>query len=62
LAGRFIRQFSQPGDWVLDPCCGAGTTLAMAMDLGRRAVGMDVDVTAVETAAKWLRETQGAWL
>ncbi len=65
LAGRFIETFSNPGDWVLDPCCGAGTTLVEAIRLGRPCVGMDIDGTAVSTATDWaqaaLAARSGAW-
>lgn len=38
----FIMLFSDPGDWVLDPFVGSGTTLEAARDLGRNAVGIDI--------------------
>lgn len=56
LARRMILSFSRPADWVLDPCCGAGTTLVEAVENGRRAVGFDVDEEATATAADWLQE------
>lgn len=57
LARRFILQHSNPGDWVLDPCSGAGTTVVTAMINGRKAVGMDISQQAVETAVRWLEKT-----
>ena len=42
LPAWFVRLFTQPGDVVLDPFAGSGSTLAAARDLGRRAVGVDV--------------------
>lgn len=36
---------------VLDPYCGSGTTLAEAVKLGRRAVGVDIYEDALELAA-----------
>jgi site-specific DNA-methyltransferase (cytosine-N4-specific) len=56
LAERFILQHSRRGDAVVDVFCGAGTTLAEAVRLGRTAVGVDDDAVAVETAVGWLRE------
>ena len=41
-----IRQLSAPGDLVLDPMLGSGTTLVEAIRLGRRAVGCDIDPLA----------------
>lgn len=53
--GRFISQIpatligrlSNPGDVVLDPYCGSGTTLIEAQRLGRRAIGIDLNPTSV---------------
>lgn len=38
----FIKLFSKPGDVVLDPFSGSGTTLAVAQKLGRRYVGVEI--------------------
>ena len=46
-----IRQLSDPGDLVLDPMLGSGTTLIEALRLGRRAVGCDIDPLARMIAA-----------
>ena len=37
-----IEAFSDPGDWVIDPFAGGGTTLVEAMALGRNALGIDI--------------------
>jgi DNA modification methylase len=39
----FIRLLTKPGDIVLDPMCGSGTTLIDAMLNGRNAFGIDID-------------------
>ena len=38
----FINLFTQPGDWVLDPFMGSGTTVAVARQSGRFAAGVDI--------------------
>ena len=47
LLERIIVASSNPGDIVLDPFCGCGTTIAVAERLGRQWVGMDISPTAV---------------
>ncbi len=42
LLERIINASSNPGDWVLDPFCGCGTTIAAAQKLGRRWIGIDI--------------------
>ncbi|MCL4309061.1 MAG: restriction endonuclease [Candidatus Thermoplasmatota archaeon] len=46
LLERIIRASSNPGDVVLDPMCGCGTTIVAAQKLGRSWVGIDVSPTA----------------
>ena len=47
----FIDALTSPGDTVLDPMCGSGTTLVEAVDSGRRAIGCDIDPLARLIAA-----------
>lgn len=42
LLGRIIRACSNPGDLVLDPFAGSGTTLAVAQKLERRWLGFEI--------------------
>jgi site-specific DNA-methyltransferase (adenine-specific) len=44
LLGRIIRACSNPGDLVLDPFGGSGTTLAVAKKLGRSFLGLELSV------------------
>ena len=41
-----IDAFSQPGDWVMDPFAGGGTTLVEALAAGRNALGIDISALA----------------
>ena len=48
LLERIIKLTSQPGDVVLDPFCGSGTTCVAAKMLGRNYIGIDKSSEAVE--------------
>ena len=54
LLERIITLASEPGDLVLDPCCGSGTTLVAANLLGRRSLGIDVSKAALGVARERL--------
>ena len=47
LLERIIRASSNPGDLVLDPFCGCGTTIEAAERLSRRWAGIDISLHAV---------------
>ena len=47
FASAAIRLFTEPGDLVMDPFMGGGTTLVEAAASGRRAVGTDISGLAV---------------
>ena len=51
LPNFLIERLSRPGDVVLDPMAGSGTTLVEAGRLGRRAIGCDIDPLARMIAA-----------
>lgn len=50
LLSRIIECSTLPGDFVLDPCCGSGSTLVAARALRRRGLGIEVDKTFYNTA------------
>lgn len=50
IARTLIQHYSVPGDWVLDPFMGAGTTVIEALAAGRRAIGVDINAIAYELA------------
>jgi len=43
LPARFIKLHTQPGDIVLDPFCGRGSTLIAAKNNGRQFIGIELD-------------------
>lgn len=47
LPGLFIEELTRPGDLVLDPMMGSGTTLVEAARRERRAAGCDIDPLAL---------------
>lgn len=54
LLERIIKLTSNPGDLVFDCFMGSGTTQAVAMRLGRRFIGADINLGAVQTTTKRL--------
>lgn len=54
LLARIIECSSNPGDIVFDCFMGSGTTQAVAMKLGRRFIGADINLGAIQTTTKRL--------
>lgn len=54
LLERIILTASNPGDIVFDCFMGSGTTQAVAMKLGRRFIGADINLGAIQTTTKRL--------
>jgi DNA modification methylase len=59
LLARIIRVSSNPGDWVLDPFCGSGTTATVAHKLGRVYTTIDLSDQYVEAAKIRVAESEG---
>ena len=54
LLQRIILSATDPGDLVFDCFMGSGTTQAVAMKLGRRFIGADINLGAIQTTTKRL--------
>ncbi|MDE8535591.1 site-specific DNA-methyltransferase, partial [Staphylococcus aureus] len=50
LARDHILTWSNPGDLVLDPMCGSGTTCVQAIENGRQFLGFELSQTYVDEA------------
>jgi site-specific DNA-methyltransferase (adenine-specific) len=57
LLERIINASSNPGDLVLDPFCGCGTTIDAAEKLGRKWIGIDITQLATTLIKSRLRDT-----
>jgi hypothetical protein len=56
LMHRLVALCSSPGDLVIDPFMGSGTTLRACEDLGRRAIGIELVEAHCATAVERLRQ------
>jgi site-specific DNA-methyltransferase (adenine-specific) len=56
LVARGLEASSRPGDLVVDPFLGSGTTAVVARRLGRRFLGFEIEPDYVRLALKRLRE------
>ena len=56
LLERIIQISTDPGDLVLDPFCGSGTSLVAAKLAGRRAIGIDISTEACELSRSRINE------
>ncbi|MEK7075674.1 MAG: DNA methyltransferase, partial [Patescibacteria group bacterium] len=56
LLERIIKASSKEGDWILDPFCGCGTTVAVAERLDRNWIGIDITTLAINLIKNRLRK------
>ncbi|MBH0053179.1 restriction endonuclease [Salinibacterium sp. SWN139] len=59
LLERILEASSRPGDVVLDPFCGCGTTVDAAQKLGRQWIGIDITYIAIDLILKRLEHSHG---
>ena len=59
LAERPIVSSTRPGDTILDPFMGSGTTGVAAIQLGRKFIGIEIDPTYFEIACRRIRDVEG---
>ena len=55
LVAAFMQEFTSPGDVVLDPFAGFGTTMFVAESMGRLAYGIEYDIERVRYARSLLQ-------
>lgn len=58
LPSWFIKLFTRPGDTVLDPFIGSGSTAAAALQLGRHYIGIDISEEYIELSQQRIRDSQ----
>jgi site-specific DNA-methyltransferase (adenine-specific) len=56
LLERILASSSNPGDVVLDPFCGCGTTVHAAQKLGRQWIGIDITHLSISLIEKRLKD------
>ena len=60
LTRRLVILLSNPGDVVLDPYAGSGTTLKAAFALGRRSLGIEAAPERFQRLREWCQRLGGS--
>jgi len=60
LLEQLIEIFTDPGDVVIDPCAGSGSTLIAAINTDRKAYGFEIKKDFHRAATKWIKDTANA--
>lgn len=58
LLKNLIEIFTDPGDVVIDPCAGSGTTLLAALELNRKAYGFEIKKDFFKQATELIEQTK----
>lgn len=58
LLKQLIEIFTDPGEVVIDPVAGSGSTLVAALELNRNAYGFEIKKNFYTSASKWIEETK----
>lgn len=56
LLKKLIEIFTDPGDVVIDPTAGSGSSLVAALELGRKAYGFEIEKSFFKEAEKWINK------
>jgi site-specific DNA-methyltransferase (adenine-specific) len=58
LLERIIEIFTDPGDVVIDPVAGSGSSLVAAENMGRKSFGFEIKLNFFKEATKWIESNQ----
>lgn len=58
LLKKLIEIFTDPGDVVIDPCAGSGSTLIAAIELMRDCYGFEIKYKFHKQASEWIKNTK----
>lgn len=58
LLKKLIEIFTDPGDVVIDPCAGSGSTIVAAIQTGREAFGFEIKKQFYDKACAWIGEAE----